>query len=67
MDPEALTPKDLVAIISQHEASFQRHEAVLSRQEELMAKHSQLLSEVVSSIQQLSQSTPFPLHRTSPE
>ncbi|KAL0161345.1 hypothetical protein M9458_045070, partial [Cirrhinus mrigala] len=53
MDPETLTSKDLLTVISRHESSFQRHEAVLSRQEELMAKHSQLLGDVMSSIRQL--------------
>ncbi|XP_016396320.1 macrophage mannose receptor 1-like [Sinocyclocheilus rhinocerous] len=45
MDPETLTSKDLLAVIAQHESSFQRHEAVLSHQEELMSKHSQLLAD----------------------
>ncbi|RXN13472.1 Pol poly [Labeo rohita] len=53
MDPETLTSKDLLTVISRHESSFQRHEAVLSCQEELMAKHSQLLADVMSSIRQL--------------
>lgn len=58
MDPETLGSKDLLAVIAQHEASFQRHEAVLSRQEELMAKHSQLLADVMSSIRQLFERLP---------
>ncbi|KAL1278509.1 hypothetical protein QQF64_025182 [Cirrhinus molitorella] len=58
MDPETLTSKDLLAVIAQHESSFQRHEAVLSRQEELMAKHSQLLADVMSSIRQLFERLP---------
>lgn len=47
MDPETLTSKDLLAVIAQHESSFQCHEAVLSYQEELMTKHSQLLADVI--------------------
>ncbi len=58
MDPETLTSKDLLAVIAQHESSFQRHEAVLSHQEELMTKHSQLLSDVMGSIRQLFERLP---------
>ncbi len=58
MDPETLTSKDLLAVIAQHESSFQRHEAVLSHQEELMSKHSQLLSDVMGSIRQLFERLP---------
>ncbi len=58
MDPETLTSKDLLAVIAQHESSFQRHEAVLSHQEELMTKHSQLLSDVMGSIRQLLNGSP---------
>lgn len=58
MDPEALSTKDLLAVIGSHEASFQRHEEVLRRQEEVMTKHSELLADVTSSIRQLFQSLP---------
>ncbi len=58
MDPETLTSKDLLAVIAQHESSFQRHEAVLSHQEELMTRHSQLLSDMMGSIRQLFERLP---------
>ncbi|XP_016332899.1 uncharacterized protein LOC107681197 [Sinocyclocheilus anshuiensis] len=58
MDPETLTSKDLMAVIAQHESSFQRHEAVLSHQEELITKHSQLLADVMGSIHQLFERLP---------
>ncbi len=58
MDPETLTSKDLLAVMAQHESSFQRHEAVLSHQEELMTRHSQLLADVMGSIRQLFERLP---------
>lgn len=60
MDPKTISSKDLVAVIAQHEASFQRHEAVLSQQEKLMTSHSHLLGEMMSSIRQLSERLPVP-------
>ncbi len=58
MDPETLTSKDLLAVMAQHESSFQRHEAVLSHQEELMTRHSQLLADMMGSIRQLFERLP---------
>lgn len=42
MDPEKHTFKDLLAVVAQQKAPYQRHKAVLSRQEELKAQHSDL-------------------------
>ncbi len=58
MDPGTLTSKDLLAVIAQHESSFQCHEAVLSHQEELMTKQSQLLADIMGSIRQLFERIP---------
>ncbi|KAK3574372.1 hypothetical protein QTP86_006156 [Hemibagrus guttatus] len=58
MDPETPSTQQVLNTIIRHENSFQRHKGVLAQQETLMAWHSQLLSEVLSTIRQISDRLP---------
>ncbi|KAM9412399.1 uncharacterized protein ACWYII_026600 [Salvelinus alpinus] len=54
MNPEAASTQDFFPMLSHHEGTVQRHEAALVQQEALLAGHSQLLSEMMTSIKQIS-------------
>jgi hypothetical protein len=58
MNPEAASSQDLFATLLHHKGTVQCHKAALVQQEALMARHSQLMSEMLTSIKQISDRLP---------